>query len=217
MQAGFARGRIPNRKSFLFAGTINYPRKRQRVTVKSRSTRLVGAMAACFLVLTLFSCCLGWLNACPRVYATWDVPPRPVPIVSFDLCTQKGGVGPGVLGGEFGPGETVAMYVKVTSDGLPVENVTIGFEITGPANSHLNVSFVRTAATNSSGIAYQTFSVPPVNNAQEAVLGTWSVMAQMGLDQETVGDTLDFEVVSASMYSYNSACTCARATFKLLR
>lgn len=163
--------------------------------MKSRFTRLVGAVAASFLAITLFSCSLGWLNACPRVYAAWDVPPRPVPVVSFDLYTQKGGVGPSVPGGEFAPGEDVALYVKMTSDGLPVENRTIALEIVGPANSYLNVSFIRTAVTNASGIAYQTFSIHPVNNAPETVLGTWSVTAQVGLDQETVGDTLDFEVV----------------------
>lgn len=163
--------------------------------MKSGFTRLVRAVAASFLAMTLFSCSLGWLNACPRVYATWDVPPRPVPVVSFDLYTQKGGAGPSVPGGEFGPGEAVALYVKMTSDGLPVENETIAFEIVGPANSYLNISFIRTAVTNASGIACQAFSVPPVSNAQETVLGTWSVTAQMGLDQETVGDTLDFEVV----------------------
>jgi hypothetical protein len=185
--------------------------------MKSGFTKLAGVVAACFLVMTFFSDGFGWLNACTRAYAAWDVPPRPVPLVSFDLYSQKGGVGPNIPGGEFVPGEDVILYVKMTSDGVPVENKTIAFEIVGPANFYLNISFIRTAVTNSSGIACQAFSIQPVDHAQEAVLGAWSVTAQVGLDQETVGDTLGFEVVPASIQTHHSACTCVRATFKLLR
>jgi len=43
-------------------------------------------------------------------------------------------MGPGIPGGEFAPGENVELYANMTSNGLPVENRTIAFEIEGPAN-----------------------------------------------------------------------------------
>lgn len=117
-----------------------------------------------------------------------EVPIKPYPIVFFDLYTQRGGMGPGIPGGEFAPGENVALYVNMTSNGLPVENRIILFEIEGPANSCL-----LTTVTNSSGIASATYMIP-LDLAQDKVLGTWCVTAQTGLDMDTVGDTLNFEV-----------------------
>jgi hypothetical protein len=38
--------------------------------------------------------------------------------------------------------------------------------------------------------------IPPLDLVQTKVLGTWCVTAQTGLDIDTVGDTLKFEVVS---------------------
>jgi hypothetical protein len=63
-----------------------------------------------------------------------EIPIKPCPLVFFDLYTQKGGMGPGIPGGEFAPGENVELYANMTSNGLPVENRTIAFEIEGPAN-----------------------------------------------------------------------------------
>lgn len=82
----------------------------------------------------------------------------------------------------------------MTSNDSPVANRTIAFAIEGPANFNLNVSIVPTAITNSSGIAFHTFHIQPINNAPDTVLGTWSVTAQTGLDQATFGDSLDFQV-----------------------
>jgi hypothetical protein len=119
-----------------------------------------------------------------------EIPIKPYPIVFFDLYTQRGGMGPGIPGGEFVPGENIALYVSMTSNDLPVENRIIVFEIEGPANSCL-----LTAVTNCSGIASQTFMIP-LDVTQGKVLGTWCVTAQTGLDIDTVGDTLNFEVLS---------------------
>jgi hypothetical protein len=119
-----------------------------------------------------------------------------IPFVGFDLYTQKGGVGPNTFGGEFAPGENVTLCVRMTNNDFPVENSIIVFEIVGPTNNYLNISFIRTAVTNSSGIAYQTFNTQPIDNMPETVLGTWIVTAQSGLDQETVVDTLHFELAS---------------------
>lgn len=117
-----------------------------------------------------------------------EIPIKPYPIVFFDLYTQRGGMGPGISGGLFAPGENVELYVNMTSNGLPVENGILFFEIEGPANSSL-----LTTVTNSSGIASAIYMIP-LDLAQDKVLGTWCVTAQTGLDIDTVGDNMNFEV-----------------------
>ena len=118
-----------------------------------------------------------------------EIPIKSYPIVFFDLYTQRGGMGPGIPGGEFAPEENVALYVNMTSNGLPVENRILFFEIEGPTNS-----CILTAVTNSSGIASATLMIP-LDLAQDKVLGTWYATAQTGLDIDTVGDNMNFEVV----------------------
>lgn len=120
-----------------------------------------------------------------------EIPIKPYPTVSFDLYTQRGGTGPGIPGGEFEPGENLILYASITSNGLPMENTTIAFNIESPANSYLP-----TAVTNSSGIASITLMILPLDLEQGNVLGTWSVTAQTGLDIDTVGDSLTFEVTT---------------------
>lgn len=158
--------------------------------MKPRHMKLVRALVMSFLVSTLLPCLSGWLSTCPRAHAYWDIPIKPVPFVCFDLYTQKGGIGPGISGGEYEPGESVILYVSMTSDGLPVQNTTIAFSIEGPTNCYFP-----TAVTNSSGIASATFKIPPLDAAKDKALGTWSVTAQTGLDMDTFGDSLNFEVV----------------------
>jgi hypothetical protein len=171
-------------------------KKRGDKVLKSKLTTFVRAITLSFLVITSFSYIFSWLNTCEMAYATCNIPPMLIPFVGFDLYTQKGGVGPNTFGGEFALGENVTLCVKMTNNDFPVENSIIVFEIVGPTNNYLNISFIRTAVTNSSGIAYQTFNTQPIDNMPETVLGTWIVTAQSGLDQETVVDTLHFELAS---------------------
>jgi hypothetical protein len=142
------------------------------------------------VVSLLISGMLIYVSGRRGTAAAWDgVPITPAPTVALDLYTQKGGTGPGNPGGEFSPEESVILYVRMTRDGLPAENETIAFNIEGPANSS-----VSTAVTNSSGIASVTFKIPPSDAAANGPLGTWSVTAQTGLDWDTSGDFLNFEV-----------------------
>jgi hypothetical protein len=160
--------------------------------LKTRSMKILRVLVVSFLVSTMFSHVSGW----PRASANWDVPPSPAPIVVFDLYTQRGGVGSNMPGGQFEAGENVTLYVKMTSGDSPVEGNILFFEISGPTNSYQNISILLTVKTNSSGIALTTFMIPPLDFAQSRVLGTWCVTAQTGLDIDTVGDALNFEVVS---------------------
>jgi hypothetical protein len=171
-------------------------KRRGDKVLKSNLTTFVRITTLSFLVITSFSYIFSRLNTCEKAYATCNIPPTLTPFVGFDLYTQKGGVGPNTFGGEFALEENVTLCVKMTNNDFPAENCVIVFEIVGPTNNYLNISFIRTAVTNSSGIAYQTFNIQPINNMPETVLGTWIVTAQSGLDQETVVDTLHFEVAS---------------------
>jgi hypothetical protein len=146
---------------------------------------------ALLLVSAMLAYALGW----QRANATWDIPPTPAPIAPFDLYTQRGGIGPNVPGGQFEVGENVTLCAKITSKNSPVEKIMIVFEIVGPANAYQNISLLLTAITNASGIASRTLMIQPVDHTQETVLGIWSVTAQMGLDRETSGDSLNFQIV----------------------
>lgn len=146
---------------------------------------IIKALIACLLSIILFSCIFIRLNAGNAVYATWSIPPKPTSIVYFDLYTRKGGIGLGAYGGEFVPNEEITLYVNMTSNGYPVCNRTILFEIEGPTNF-----FISTAVTNASGVASQTLII------EENGIGKWSVTAQTGLDEDTYGDSLDFEVIT---------------------
>jgi hypothetical protein len=159
--------------------------------LKARLAKFLKRLFVPLLVSAMLTYALGW----QRANATWDIPPTPAPIASFDLYTQRGGIGPNVSGGQFEVGENVTLCVKITSNSSLVEKMMIVFEIVGPANADQNVSLLLTAITNASGIASRTLMIQPIDHAQETVLGIWSVTAQTGLDRETSGDSLNFQIV----------------------
>jgi hypothetical protein len=155
-------------------------------SLKAVFSKLIRILVVSFLI----SAMLIYFSGRRGTAVAWDgVPITPAPMVALDLYTQKGGIGIGNPGGEFSPEESVVLYVRMTRDGLPAENETVAFNIEGPAKSCLS-----TAITNSSGIASVTFKIPPLGAAADEVFGTWSVTAQTGLDWDTFGDALDFEV-----------------------
>jgi hypothetical protein len=174
-----------NRKLFLSTCAI-YVGKRMRRPLKTIFPKFIRILIVSFLVFVMLSYVSGWGNTAEA----WDgVPIIPGPTVALDLYTQKGGIGTDVSGGEFTPGENVVLYVNVASDGLPAENRSVLFEIEGPADY-----CYLTSVTNSSGVASVDFMVP-LSLAQDKVFGTWCVTAQTGLDMDTVGDNMNFEVV----------------------
>lgn len=129
----------------------------------------------------------------------WEIPPKTYPDVSLDIYTQKGGKGSSTFGGIFGPNEDVVLDIEIKKDSVPVENQTVTFEIVGPINSYQNISVLLRTVTNSSGIGSTVLKIPltPEHTA-EITTGTWTARAQIGLDVETVGDTMDFEVASVN-------------------
>ena len=126
----------------------------------------------------------------------WDMPPKSHPPVYFDVYTQRGGKGSNAFAGTFKPDEEVLLIVGITEEGLPVGNQSVVFEVIGPPNPQHNISALVRTVTNSSGIGSATLKIPSASEqSTQTVVGTWIVQSQIGLDQDTVGDTMDFEVV----------------------
>jgi len=126
----------------------------------------------------------------------WDVPPKPHPPVYFDVYTQRGGEGSNAFAGSFKPDEEVLLIVGITEGDFPVGNQSVVFEVIGPSNPQHNISALVRTVTNSSGIGSATLKIPSASKqSTQTVVGTWIVQSQIGLDQDTVGDTMDFEVV----------------------
>jgi hypothetical protein len=162
--------------------------------------RKMAAIKHLLMILIIVAIALylgGMFNLAHRSEAdAWDMPPKPRPPVYFDLYTQRGGEGSNAFAGTFKPDEEVLLIVGITEEGLPVENQSILFEVIGPPNPQHNISALVRAVTNSSGIGSATLTIPSASEQPtQTIVGTWIVHSQIGLDQNTVGDTMHFEVV----------------------
>ena len=114
---------------------------------------------------------------------------------SIDLFTQKepySGKGPNVLSDMFSFDEEVRIYANVTYNGWPVQNLLVAFEVMGPRNSIENITFYRTATTNSTGIAVIEFRIPSIAN--ESVMGEWSVIGVVSIAEQFFQDIVKFKV-----------------------
>jgi len=113
----------------------------------------------------------------------------------LDVWTPYIGEGPNVQADAYSPQENVTLCVKVTYNEDPVCNKPVAFEIHGPENEISNITFTRTAFTNSEGIACITFRIPwPCENADDIIFGIWNITACVDIAEVTVCDTLTFEV-----------------------
>jgi hypothetical protein len=104
----------------------------------------------------------------------------------IDVFTQKGGVGPNMLGGNFALNETVVLYAEVRDElNHTVPNQVVGFFLKDPNGT----DFAYLAQpTSSSGIASVTIRVPP----DPAYLGTFEVYARTQYHETVLLDTLTF-------------------------
>ncbi len=164
------------------------------------TTKLAECFTIILLVATMVLYVCGRLDLGPQKANAWDVPPKPQSVASFDVYTQKGGRGSNSFGGTFSTNENVVLFVEIKKDNIPVGNQAVVFEIVGPVNPYQNIStLVEGALTNSSGIGSATYRTPlPAEHANEIIQGTWTARSQMGLDTDTVGDTMNFDVAPLS-------------------
>jgi len=117
---------------------------------------------------------------------------------AIDLYTQKedphSGKGPNQPSGRFKPQEVVILYAYVTNNSNAVPNKIVAFEIHGPPNSIYNITIIRTASTNTSGVATINFRIPWISENPEIIVGMWSAYASVQIAEEKVEDTLTFMV-----------------------
>jgi len=111
------------------------------------------------------------------------------------LYTQKKpytGKGLNVSSDMFTLDEKVRIYASVTYNGWPVPNVLVAFEVRGPRNSIENITFFRTSATNTTGIAVIEFRIP--NSIDESVFGEWCVLGTARIAEQVLKDSVKFKV-----------------------
>jgi hypothetical protein len=112
---------------------------------------------------------------------------------SIDLYTQKepfGGKGPDMPSDAFSPGEVVVLYALVTADGVPKQNLPVGFCVQIPDNT----SFSMVAKTNVSGIARINFRIPEKCGVESEIFGEWVVLANVLIGNMVFYDRLTFKV-----------------------
>lgn len=72
------------------------------------------------------------------------------------------------------PQEFVKLYAYLSYNEWPEQNKIIMFEIYGPCNPYHNISIIRTALTDSNGVATINFTIPhPCENLEDIVFGKW--------------------------------------------
>jgi hypothetical protein len=117
---------------------------------------------------------------------------------AIDLYTQKtpfNGKGINQSSDAFEPQELVVLYALVTYNDAPVAQKLIAFQVIGPANLMQNITTGGSGITDQDGIANFSFRIPwPNDNPEEKILGTWFAIATVSIADQTVMDTLTFQV-----------------------
>jgi hypothetical protein len=116
----------------------------------------------------------------------------------IDLYTQKtpfSGKEINQSSDAFQPQELVVFYALVTYNDVPVAGKLVGFQITGPPNIFTNITISGSAPSDLDGIANFSFRIPwPSANPEAIVFGQWFAVATVDIAQQTVVDTLTFQV-----------------------
>lgn len=113
----------------------------------------------------------------------------------IDVFTQKGGTGANQSSDMFQPQELVMLHALVTYNDYPVANKLVSFHVNGPQNTFENMTVAGSSTTNESGIAEFSFRIPwPSKNPEKKVFGEWHVVATVDIADQTVVDTLTFQV-----------------------
>lgn len=114
----------------------------------------------------------------------------------IDVFTYKGGLGSNQSGGIFQPNELVNLFALVTSNGDPIVNGLVSFEIQNQKNPIENITIIQVASTNRSGMAEASFRIPlPHPDLGAVVYGNWTVIATTNVGDETLSDALTFPVI----------------------
>jgi hypothetical protein len=116
----------------------------------------------------------------------------------IDLYTQKApfdGKGINQSSDAFEPQELVVLYANVTYNGAPVAQKSVAFQVIGPLNPVQNVTrALGSNGTDQNGIAQFSFRIPSPSDNVESIFGEWFAIATVGIADQTVLDTLTFQV-----------------------
>ena len=108
----------------------------------------------------------------------------------INITTDRGGMGPGASGGDYGPLQIVRMYAAVTSQSFPLQDENVIFSI---QNSKGVTIVTRQASTNQTGIASSYFRLPSSNpTTPQYDFGTWSITASVDFLDTSVNDSITF-------------------------
>jgi hypothetical protein len=95
----------------------------------------------------------------------------------------------------FEPQELVILYANVTYNDYPVANKLVSFSVTGPPNPIQNITYPSSNSTDQNGMAQVSFRIPwPSENPEAIVFGKWFAIATVSIADQTVIDTLTFQV-----------------------
>ena len=115
----------------------------------------------------------------------------------IDIYTQKtfSGKGPNMPCDAFSPQEKVTLYAYASSNGDPIGNKLVSFEIHGPHNPYNNITFFRAALTDENGVAAISFRTPwPCEQAEEIIFGNWTAYARVEVAEMVATDMMQFLV-----------------------
>lgn len=107
----------------------------------------------------------------------------------IDVFTQKGGKGHSAPSPPFCPEDEVILYANVTYYEWPEQNKEVTFQIFDTQQDF----FIFLGRTNVSGISTVGFRLPSLESTKD-ILGTWRVMASVGIAEVVVVDTLEFHL-----------------------
>ena len=108
---------------------------------------------------------------------------------AIDLYNQMGGYGPNEPSEDFAPGEIVELTAMLTYYEEPVEYKLVGFEV---RNAIGEVILDRSNMTDINGLAKINFTIR--GGCLPEIFGTWTALAVASVWEQTVSDTLTFEV-----------------------
>ncbi len=116
----------------------------------------------------------------------------------IDIFTQKApfdGKGANQSSDAFEPQELVILYAQVTYNDYPVALKLVAFKVNGPPNTLENITVTGSSTTNDSGIAEFSFRIAwPSESPEAKVIGEWNAVATVSIADQTVVDTLTFQV-----------------------
>jgi hypothetical protein len=115
------------------------------------------------------------------------LPDPPIEGRLLDVYTQRGGIGPGQLGGEFVAGEEVNLISLVSYNDDPVQQKLVAFQVQNPLGEFVTI---RTAITNEDGIAMISFRIPATLGSN----GTWRAISVVDIAEQIAWDTIYFGV-----------------------